>query len=396
MKIRTLKQINNLTNKRVLVRVDFNVPIKNGKVVDDARILASLPTIQYLLKKKAKVILVSHLGRPEGFDKKLSLEPVAKRLTKILNLKFEILKQFSILKYFNDAKIKIEKLKGGQMLMLENIRFFADETKDTNNFSKRLAELGDIFVLDGFAVAHRNSGSVTGLAKHLPTYAGLLLEQEIVGLSKVVEKPKKPFIVVLGGAKVETKLPVLKNLLPKADYILAGGGLLTTYLWAKGYKVGKSIVDKDFKKEALKYLSNKKVILPVDVVVGKEDSKDIQVLKLDSKFKIQNSKLAIYDIGPETIKLYSEYIKKAKTLVWNGAMGYFEQPPYGIGTLSVARLVAAHSKGKTFGVIGGGETLQAMELVGMSEDVDLVSTGGGAMLEFLAGQKLPGVEAVCK
>ncbi len=389
MKLRTLKQLKNLKNKRILVRVDFNVPVKinplahaQGKVIDDSRIKASLPTIEYLLKKGAKVILVSHLGRPKGVDKGLSLKVIAKRLEEILSQEviFTELTKFA----------KLAKLP--KLTLLENIRFFSDEEKNDPKFAEELASLADIFVLDGFAVAHRDSASVSGVAKFLPAYAGLLLEKEIVGLSKVMEKPKKPLVVVLGGAKVETKAPVLKNLLSKADYILIGGGIFNTYLKAQGYKVGGSLVDDKYLQETLKYCNKMKVIKPVDVVVGDKNGKNFKTMKINSKFEIQNSKLSIYDIGPETIRLYAEYIKKAQTLVWNGAMGYFEQRPYHHGTLAIARLVASRAKGKAFGVIGGGETLQAMEMVKMSEFVDLVSTGGGAMLEFLSGKKLPGLK----
>ncbi len=390
MKIRSIKQLKNLKNKRVLVRVDFNVPFEKGKVKDESRILASLSTIQHLLKKGAKVILVSHLGRPEGYDKKLSLAPVAKRLGELLKRKVDLLK----IKKSEDCRVGA--YCNTPLQMLENIRFFADEAKDKNNFSQKLAELAEIFVLDGFAVAHRDSGSVTGVVKYLPSYAGLLLEKEIVGLSKVIEKPKKPLVVVLGGAKVETKAPVLKNLLPKADYVLIGGGIFNTYLKAIGYQVGGSLVDDDYLKLVKQYCGKMKVIKPVDVIVGTHDGRDYKVMKINNKFKISDKRYAILDIGPETVRLYAQYIKKAQTLVWNGAMGYFEQKPYHYGTLAIARLVASRSKGKAFGVIGGGETLQAMEMVKMGEDVDLVSTGGGAMLEFLAGNKLPGLRTLTR
>ena len=398
MKLKTIKQIRNLSGKRVLVRVDFNVPLVethgNASVQDDARLIASLPTIEYLIKKGAKVILVSHLGRPEGYDKKLSLAPVAERLEKLLGKEV----------YFSELTKFAKLAKLPRLTLLENIRFFFDEAKDENNFGKTLAGIADIFVLDGFAVAHRDSGSVTGVAKHLASYAGLLLEKEIIGLSKAIEKPKKPFVLVLGGAKMETKLPILKNLLPKIDYVLVGGGLANTYLWAKGYNVGKSLVDKEYKKEALKLLKNKKVVLPIDFVVGDEKGSKFRVISLSKEKGSLGSfgslgmtaKEAIYDIGPSTVRLYAGYVRKAQTIVWNGAMGYFEQKPYDVGTLSVARLVASRSKGKAFGIIGGGETLQAMEKVKMTEFVDLVSTGGGAMLEFLAGKDLPGIKAVIK
>lgn len=404
MKIRTIKQIKNLKNKRVLLRVDFNVPMKNSKIIDDSRIKSSIPTIEYLLKKKAKVILVSHLGRPEGYDKKLSLEPVAKRASELLNKKVEFLKIKRLEDYFR----KDVGAYGNTPVLLENIRFFNGDKDGVGtgpDLSRQLANLADIFVLDGFAVAHRAAASVSGVAKYLPSYAGLLLEKEIAGLSKATQKPKKPYVVVLGGVKMETKLPVLKNLLPKADYVLVGGGLASTYFWAKGYKVGQSLIDKEYKKEALALLKNKKVVLPVDVVVGDENGKRARVVAAGAGLKpaltaagagLKPATEAIYDIGPETIRLYAKYIKKAQTIVWNGAMGYFEQKPYDTGTLSIARLVASRSKGQAFGIIGGGETLQAMEMTKMGEYLDLISTGGGALLEFLAGVKLPGLKALTK
>ena len=401
MKLKTLKQIKNLKDKRVLVRVDFNVPIKNGKVQDDSRIRASLPTIKYLLENDAKVILVSHLGRPEGMDKKLSLAPVLEKLKQISNFKstsledrFPIFNQLPIVN-LEQAKIAIETMKQGQVIMLENIRFFEEEEKNDKKFAKQLAKLVDVFVLDGFAVAHRETASVSGVAKYLPAYAGLLLESEILNLSQLMIKPKKPYIAVLGGAKIETKLPVLKSVLKHADFILLGGGLVNTCLWAKGYEIGKSLLNKDFKKEALRLWKNKKIIFTVDVVVGDLKGKKYRVVNLNKKNEIKNSE-AILDIGPATIRLYTKYIKSAQTLVWNGAMGYFEQKPYDIGTLSIARLVASRSKGKAFGVIGGGETIQTMEMVGMMSDIDFISTGGGAMLEFLSGKKLPGLKALIK
>ncbi len=397
MKIKTIKQIKNLKNKRVLVRVDFNVPLVEtqnfASVQDDSRIESSIPTIEYLLKKSAKVILVSHLGRPEGLDKKLSLEPVALRLIELMKKTVKLLKIERMDDYKNEVTNETKKMKSGEIVMLENIRFFPDEAKNENNFGKTLASIADVFVLDGFAVAHIDSGSVTGVAKHLPSYAGLLLEKEIIGLSRALVKPKKPFVLVLGGAKMETKIPVLKNLLPKVDYVLIGGGIFNTYLKAKGLKVGKSLVDGDYLKEVLKYCDKKKVIKPIDFVVGKEDGSKARVQVTSYKLQVTSGE-AIFDIGPATIRLYAQYIKKAQTIVWNGAMGYFEQKPYDVGTMSIARLVASRAKGKAFGIIGGGETLEAMEKVKMTEFVDLVSTGGGAMLEFLGGKKLPGVKAV--
>ncbi|MFA4831126.1 MAG: phosphoglycerate kinase [Patescibacteria group bacterium] len=393
MSIKSIKHARDLAGKRVLVRVDFNVPVKGKKVLDDSRLHASLPTIKYLMEKKAKAILLTHLGRPDGKAvKEFGVKPIADRLSEILNKKVIKLRSCEVAKVRED----VLKMKNGDVVMLENVRFSSDEKKDTGTLSKDLASLADIFVLDGFGVAHRASASVTGVAKYLPSYAGLLLEKEIEGLSKVTENPKKPFVVVLGGVKIETKIPILQNLLKKADHILIGGGLVNTYLAAKGYKVGGSLIDKDYFKDAIRYCGNKKVIKPVDLVIGDKEGKKFNVRQIDLGFGLRDSGYGIYDIGPETIRLYAKYIKQAKTIVWNGAMGYFEQKPYDAGTLAIARLVASRSKGKAFGVIGGGETLQAMDLVGMKEDVDLVSTGGGAMLEYLAGKELPGIAALEK
>ncbi len=390
MKIKSIQQVKNLANKNVLLRVDFNVPIKGNKVLDNYKIKKSLATIKFLMEKRAKVIIVSHLGRPNGVDKKLSLKPMADELGKFLQ------KNVRLLDISNLKKIKtqIDKLFPSAVVLLENIRFVKGEEENSDKFSRELAGLADVFVLDGFAVAHRQAASVSGVAKYLPAYAGLLLEEEINGLNLALKSPKKPFVVVLGGVKMETKIPVLKNLLKKASYILVGGGILNTYLWAKGYQIGGSLVDKNFKKEALRYCSKRKVVLPVDVIAGAKDGKlaravDIKNLNLKKGF-------SIFDIGPKTIKLFSHYIKKAQTLVWNGALGYFEQHPYEYGTYSVARLVATRAKGKAFGITGGGETIEVLKKLHLIGDVDLASTGGGSMLEYLSGKKLPGIESLKK
>ena len=401
MKIKTIKQIRNLEGKHVLLRMDFNVPVKGKKVLDNTRLLASLPTLKYLIEKKAKLILVTHVGRPEGkVVANLKVDPIIEELSKLIKRKVEKLetgnwklgdkKKLEIVK-------KVEKMRPGQVVMMENIRFSPDEKKDTGTLSQELANLADIFVIDGFAVAHRPAASVSGVAKYLPTYAGLLMEQEIKGLEKVTEKYKKPYVAIIGGAKTETKIPVIKNLLKKADNILIGGGIVNTYLKAKGYKVGDSLVDKNFQAEVLKYCKSRKIITPVDVVVGDMQGKNYRHVKLEKKpHQICKKGESILDCGPETIQLFAKYIKSAQTIVWNGALGVFEQKPYDIGTLAMARLVASRSKGKAYGVIGGGETLQTMDMVGMSEYVDLISTGGGAMLEFLSGKELPGIKAVSK
>ncbi len=388
-----LQQLKNVAGKRVLVRVDFNVPVKKGAVVDDFKIRKSLPTIRQLMKQGAKVILVSHLGRPKGVDKKLSLRPVKNDLERLVNKKISLLK-IGRLEDWKIIKRATEEMRNGTVAMLENIRFFSEEEKNSKSFAKKLASLADIFVLDGFGVAHRAAASVSGVAKFLPSYAGILLSQEVSALTAAMEHPRRPLVVMLGGAKVETKIPVLKHLLRKADTILVGGEIANTYWWAKGKAVGASLVGKKYKKEILKYCSNKKVILPVDVVVGRADGKEAKVVTVNEKLEIRNKKLAIYDIGPATVELFAKYIKGASTLIWNGALGRFEQHPYEYGTYALAHLFAARSKGKANGIAGGGETVEVLQHFKLLSDIDLVSTGGGAMLEFLGGHKLPGLEAL--
>ncbi|TAN32636.1 phosphoglycerate kinase [Patescibacteria group bacterium] len=391
--MRTVRDIKNWRGKRALLRADFNVPVEKGKVKDDFKIRKSLPTIKYLLAQGAKVVLVSHLGRPGGVDRKFTLEPVRKSLEALLQEKVGLIKMKKPENYFREAAAEIDKLKNGRALLLENIRFSKSEEENKNDFSRKLSELADIFVLDGFAVAHRDASSVSGVARYLPAYAGLLLEEETRGLSRVVEGAVKPFVLVLGGAKMETKIPVLKNLMSQADHILIGGGIANTYFWARGYGVGASLVDKKFKEEILRLGAREKVVMPIDAVIGLENGKNAQVVKMAQGVKIKNSE-GIFDIGPATIRLYARFIKSANTLVWNGAMGYFEKHPYQYGTDAIARLVASRSKGKAFGVAGGGETVEVIRKLDLARDIDLVSTGGGAMLEFLAGKQLPGLKAL--
>jgi len=388
--MKSISSVRNLKGKKVLVRVDFNVPVIKGKVEDVSRLKASVPTITHLSKKGAKVILISHLGRPDGKAvTSLKLDPVAKALSKLLK---KTVKKID----FKTMEKDIAKMRAGQVVLLENIRFHKDESKNTGTLAKDLAELADMYVLDGFAVAHRASASVVGIAEHVPSYAGLLLEKEIKGLDKVLKKPKKPVVAIIGGAKAETKIPVIKNLLPKVDTILIGGGILNTYLYAKGYGVGSSLVDSGVAAQALQYGKSKKVIKAVDVVVGDMKGKQYRVVPIKkTKHEICNAEEMILDVGPETVQLYAEYLEKAKTLVWNGALGYFEQAPYHIATAAVAGVVAEQCKKKNvFGVIGGGETVQVAELFAETKSIDLVSTGGGAMLEYLSGDILPGVAAL--
>lgn len=384
MRLRKITDLKNLKDKRILVRVDFNVPLEKGKVKDDFKIKKSLPTIKYLLSKGAKIILVSHLGRPLGVDKKLSLAPVAKCLEKLLGEKVKLISDF-----------RFQISKSDAVVLLENIRFFSEEEKCDILFSKRLADLADIFVLDGFAVAHRAAASVSGVAKYLPTYAGLLMAEEIEGLERATTKAKKPLVLIIGGAKTETKIPILKNFLNKADYILIGGGIFNTMLAAGGQNVGVSLFDKEHLKLIKSLSGNKKIIKPIDAVVGKENGKNARIVSLAQPLKLTKNE-GIFDIGPATVKLFAQYIKKARTLIWNGALGKFEQHPYQYGTYSLARLFAARAQGQAFGVAGGGETVEILEKLKVANEIDLVSTGGGAMLEYLSGKILPGIKILKK
>ena len=384
MQIKSIKEAKHLLGQRVLVRVDFNVPVKNGKVADNFKIQKSLPTIKFLLNSGSRVVLVSHLGRPKKKEKEFSLLPVAKELEKLLGVKV----CFDSLENQDDWE-------GEKLVLLENIRFYKGEENNDIKFAKQLAQLADLFVLDGFAVAHRDAASVSGIQNYLPSYGGLLLCAEIEGLSKVTEHPKHPFVVVLGGIKIETKIPVLKNLLPKADKILLAGGIFNTYLVATGNKIGCSAFDEKYKKEAKYYCENKKIIKPIDVVVGTIKGKRTRVMSLDKKLDLVADEGA-FDIGPNTVKLFAKHLKGANTIVWNGAPGFFEQPPYNQDTFALIRYIATRSKGKAFGVCGGGETVEILRKLQVLDDIDLVSTGGGAMLEFLSGKKLPGLKKLIK
>ncbi len=387
MNVKLLKDGAKISRRRVLLRVDFNVPLKNGKVVDDFKIAQTLPTIEYLLKHKAEIFIVSHLGRPERAIAALSLKPVCDHLAKMLKTKIV----FTTLE-----KLEKNKKTATPITFLENIRFYKEEEKNTPAFAQRLAALADVFVLDGFGVSHRAAASVVGVARYLPTYAGLLLAAEISGLDHVLRKPKKPFVVVLGGAKMETKIPVLKKLLPLADHILVGGGLANTYYASQGCKVGKSLVEKKFIAEMRQLGKKKKIIFPIDAVYGTQRGKKIGVMSVVPKSRLPDQALGIYDIGPKTIQLFAKYIRNAETIVWNGALGFFECSPYNFGTYALAGAIAARAKGRAFGVVGGGETVEVVAKLGLLKQIDLVSTGGGAMLEFLSGVKLPGVAVVTK
>jgi phosphoglycerate kinase len=382
--IKTIKKASNLSGKRVLVRCDLNVPIHNGIILDDFKIRQALLTINFLLQKKAKVILLTHLGRVETEkDKKdLITQPIAAKLSKLL--KKEV-------KYVDDciglrAGTAVSSLKNEEILLLENIRFESGETKNSKRLAKNLAKLADIFVFDAFGVAHRQHASIVAIRNYLPIYFGLLLESELINLNKII-KPKQPMVLVLGGVKLSTKLPIISRFLKKADKILIGGAMANNFLHAHGYETGKSLIDSKSVKLAKKLRSDN-ILLPLDLVVGRKNRVWSSHLLGISSVKANDY---IFDIGPETIRFYSGIIKESQTILWNGPMGMFEDENYKHGTFGVGRTIAARSRGKAFGVVGGGETIEALKQTKMLEYIDWVSTGGGAMLTYLSGQKMPGL-----
>ncbi len=391
MKINSLRKAEGLRGKRVFVRTDFNVPIAKGKVLEDHKIIAGLETIIFLSHIGAKVIVASHLGDPRGRKvSALSLKPVADRLRKLSGQSVKFHAQI-----IGGATVKaVEKLKDGEIILLENLRFNQGEYNDAPVFAASLAELADIYVNDAFAVSHRSQASVSAIKKYLPSYAGLLLEKEILSFQKIIQ-PKKPLVVVLGGAKISTKAPLIKNLHVSSSKILIGGALANNFLRQSGREIGKSLFDEGSEAVVKSLLRNKgimsKLILPVDYVVKRKNGRAYAVSQDD----VQSSD-KILDIGPESIKTFSRYIKKAKTLFWNGPMGKFEERSFRHGTLAVASLVAARSSGLAYGVVGGGETVAALKLAGLSEYIDWVSTGGGASLSYIGGVKMPGLKGIIK
>jgi len=387
MKLKSIQSIKNLKNKKVLLRVDFNVPFKNGRIKDDFRIKAGLPTIKFLLSKGASIIILNHLGRPKGqVVAELSNKPIAARLSKLINR--PVIQASGVI---GPVVTQLtQKLSAGQILMLENVRFNDQEEKNGRKFAKNLAGLGNWYVNDAFAVCHRLGSSVSAITEYLPSAAGFLLEQEISNLSKVLESPLRPKVAIIGGAKLETKVKVLKNLLAKMDYVLMGGAIANNILKAMNYDVGQSLVDDSQLKLARQILNNK-LRVPIDVVVAGQVSAtakpQIKAVGLIKKHEI------ILDLGPETAQLYLEIIKSAKLVVWNGPLGYFEIPKYKKSSEQVARGIASL---KLFSVIGGGETVQMIKGLGLEKKFSFVSTGGGAMLEFLEGKMLPGIKPLIK
>ena len=385
---KTIEDID-VSGKRVLVRCDFNVPQdEEGNITDDRRIIAALPTIKYLMEHNAKVILCSHLGRPKGeFNMKYSLKPIAKRLSELLGKEVHMADDV----IGDSAKSLAASLKEGDVMLLENVRFHKEEEANDMAFSKALAELADVYVNDAFGTAHRAHASTEGVAKYLPAVCGYLIQKEINVMGKALNNPVRPFVAILGGKKVSDKINVITNLIDKVDELLIGGGMAYTFFKAKGYEIGKSICEDDkveLAKELMEKAAHKgvKLLLPIDNVVATEFSNDAE-----SKVVASNEIPADWegvDIGPETVKLYGDALKNAKTVIWNGPMGVFEFDKFAVGTNEIAKILGGLD---AITIIGGGDSAAAIEKGGFADKMTHISIGGGASLEFLEGKELPGI-----
>ncbi len=391
MAVKTLKDLD-LKDKRVLVRVDFNVPVKDGKITDDTRIVEALPTITYVLEQPgASLILMSHLGRPKGAPKpEFSLKITADRLSQLIGKPVKMAPDC-----IGEATAALAKaLQAGEVLMLENVRFHKEEEANDQGFARELASLGDVYINDAFGTAHRAHASTEGLAHLLPAAAGFLIEKEVKFFGTLLANPEKPFVAIIGGAKVSTKIAVLESLLPRVTTFIIGGGMAYTFLKAQGIEVGKSLVEDELIATARQFLEQAQakgveVILPVDHVVAAEFKEDAAPESIDGQ-AVPAGKIAM-DVGPKTLSLYKDKIAAAKNIVWNGPLGVFEFAAFAKGTLEVARMVAA-AAGTT--VVGGGDSVAAVNKFGLKDKINHVSTGGGASLEFLEGKQLPGITAL--
>lgn len=376
--------------KTAVCRCDFNVPLEDGRITDDTRIRASLPTISYLVENGACVVLMSHLGRPKGEPKvELSLAPVAARLSELLGQKVEFISSDEVVN--QEVAEKVKALEHGQVALLQNVRFRKEEEKNDPEFAKSLAGLGDVFVQDAFGTAHRAHASTTGIADYIPAVSGFLIEKELKFLGDAVESPERPFAAIMGGAKVKDKLPVIINLLDKVDMLFIGGGMSYTFSKAQGYEIGKSLFDEEgfgMIPEIMEKAAEKgvKIFTPVDAVMADQFSADspAAVFPVD---KMDPEKMGM-DIGPETVKLYTEKLSKSKTVVWNGPMGVFEMDRFAEGTKAIANCLASLD---AVTIVGGGDSAAAAAKFGVADKMTHISTGGGASLEFLEGKVLPGI-----
>ena len=386
MNKKTVRDVD-LKGKRVLMRADFNVPLKDGVITDDTRIQAALPTIKYILEQGASLILMSHLGRPKGKTPELTLKPVAEHLSELLGQKVTMAPDT-----IGDAvKALADAMQPGEVMVLENTRFYSGEKNNDPDFARQLAELGDIFVNDAFGTAHRAHASTEGVTKYLPAVAGFLIGKEIDFLGRATGNPERPYIVILGGAKVSDKIAVIKNLLSKADKVLIGGGMANTFFKAQGLEMGDSLVEDNVLDTAKALLAQASdvLVLPVDAVVADAFDNDAnrKVVAVDAV----EPGWRILDIGPATIAQYKDILATAKTVVWNGPMGVFEMPNFAVGTFAIAEALAEID---AITVIGGGDSASAVKKAGVADKVSHVSTGGGASMEFLEGKTLPGIAAL--
>ena len=392
MNKKTVKDID-LKDKKVLVRCDFNVPMdENKNITDNRRIVAALPTIKYLLEQNCKIVLCSHLGRPKGeFKPEFSLAPVAKELSKLLNMNVVMAKDV----IGEDAFKKAEKLNNGEILLLENLRFHREETDNEPEFAKKLASFGEIFVNDAFGTAHRAHASTEGVTKFLPAVSGFLIEKELEFLGNALDNPKRPYVAILGGAKVSDKIGVIDSLIEKVDTLMIGGGMAYTFFKAQGYSVGDSLCEEDKCDLALELMAKAKekgvkMLLPIDTKIGKECKPDTES-KTVAWTDIPDGWQGL-DIGEKTIEMFRKELNGAKTIVWNGPLGLFEFEQFAVGTDAIAHKLANLSDAVT--IVGGGDSAAAVEKAGLASKISHVSTGGGASLEFLEGKKLPGIEAL--
>lgn len=392
MELHTVKEAD-LKGKRVLIRVDFNCPVKNGVVTDPTRIKAALPTINYILSEGASLVIMTHFGRPKGEKKpEFSLLPVKNEFEKLLGR--PVLLAPDVLG--KEVEDMVKALKPGEVLMLENVRFYKEEEKNDPEYAKALASYGDVYVNDAFGTAHRAHASTEGVSHYLPSYAGFLIEKEVKYMAPLLENPEHPFVAIIGGSKVSSKITVLESLAKTCDKIVIGGGMAYTFLKVQGHKIGKSLVEDDFLETASSFLEkakekNVEVILPVDHVASKEFAETAEPVAVDS-VDIPDDLMGM-DIGPKTVKLITDALKDAKNVVWNGPMGVFEFAQFAKGTEMVAKALADSD---AVSVVGGGDSVAAINKFGLADKISHVSTGGGASLEFLEGKTLPGIKALEK